>query len=75
MIKVVESWPIFCEQNFTDNGINQKAQVGHAACCLAINSPEYITRMAWGKLTETQQRKANNMAQTAIDKWRLINEY
>lgn len=69
MRRVVREWPVSCEQNMTDIGINRKAWVGHAAACLAINSPEYVTRMAWAHLTNEQQRAANRQAQDAIDEW------
>lgn len=72
MIRVINEWPISCEHNLTDNSINQKAWIGHAACSLQINCPEYITRMAWHHLTEDQQNKANKMAELAIIKWNEI---
>lgn len=69
MLKVLKEWPISCEQNLTDQNINQRAWIGQAACCLAFKCPESITRMAWGYLTEEQQAKANYQADLAIYKW------
>jgi hypothetical protein len=69
MMKVVDEWPISCEQNLSDNSINKRAWIGHAACCLAINCPEYITRMAWHFLSLEQQDKANKEADKAILSW------
>jgi len=69
MIKVVDKWPISCEQNLSDNSINQNAWIGHAACCLAIQCPEDITRQAWGYLSQEIQDQANAMAQKAIKYW------
>lgn len=69
MMKVVKVWPISCSHNLTDTTQNRKAWVGHAACCMAINCPEYITRQAWGYLTEMQQKLANDQAQLAIEWW------
>lgn len=69
MMLVTELWPISCEQNLTDSNINQKAWIGHAACCLAIGCPEDITRQAWGRLTQQQQDEANNKAGDAIAYW------
>jgi hypothetical protein len=69
MRRVIREWPISCEQNMTDISINRKAWVGHAATCMAINCPEYITRMAWAHLSDEQQRDANKQAQNAIDEW------
>lgn len=69
MRRVICEWPVSCEQNMTDISINRKAWVGHAAACMAINSPEYVTRMAWAYLSNEQQREANRHAQDAIDEW------
>ncbi len=70
MLRVIKEWPIACEVNFTNPSTNHQAWVGHAACCIAINCPEYITRQAWGNLTELQQRKANFKADQAISSWK-----
>lgn len=69
MRRVVSEWPIACEHNLTDLSINRKAWVGHAATQMAINCPEYITRAAWGQLSEQQRIDANKQAQHAIDLW------
>ncbi len=74
MLKVIEQWPIACEQNLTDTGMNRKAWIGHAACCLATGIPEDITRSAWRELTELQQDTANAKAQEAIDLWEKRHE-
>lgn len=71
MLKVIEAWPISCEQNLTDTGMNRRAWVGHAAVCLAIGCPEDITREAWGSLTKEQQDEANAKADFAIVQWEL----
>lgn len=69
MLKVVEQWPVACEQNLTGTGINRQAWVGHAACCFATGIPEDVTREAWGYLTQEQQDKANTKADFAIQVW------
>jgi hypothetical protein len=69
MLLVAKEWPISCEHNLTDISQNRKAWIGHAACCLAIKCPEYITRQAWGYLTKQQQDEANNKADIAISWW------
>jgi hypothetical protein len=73
MLKVIKQWPISCEHNLTDFSINRKAWIGHAACCLALNVPENITRMAWHHLTEKQQDEANEKARIAIKIWEKIH--
>lgn len=73
MIEVINKWKHSCEHNLTDFGQNRKAWVGHAACQMAINCPEYITRSAWGYLTKDQQDFANDMADKAIRLWESKN--
>lgn len=74
MLKVIDEWPIACEQNLTDTGMNRKAWVGHAACCLATGCPEDITRSAWGELSQEQQDAANLKAEQAITIWEQRHE-
>ncbi len=69
MLKVVDEWPICCEQNLTDIHINQQAWIGHAACCMALECPEDLTRIAWGCLSKQQQEEANAQADIAIKVW------
>ncbi len=69
MNRVVNEWSISCENALTDFSINRKAWIGHAASALALNCPEDITRMAWGKLNEIQQILANREADRAIKRW------
>ena len=69
MVKVLDAWPISCEQNLSNLTINRKAWIGHAACCLALGCPEDITREAWHQLTEKQQDEANEKARQAIVLW------
>lgn len=66
MLRVVEEWPIACEHNLTDDSLNKQAWIGHAACQMAIQCPEYITRKAWGMLTQEQRDLANLQADWAI---------
>lgn len=69
MVEVVLNWPFSCEHNLTCRGMNRQAWIGHAACCLATKSPEYITRQAWHTLSEKQQNHANLNASIAIELW------
>jgi len=71
MMRVINEWPISCENALTDNSLNQKAWVGHAACALAIGCPEDITREAWGLLTDEQRLLANKEADRAIECWKI----
>lgn len=69
MQKVVNEWPISCENALTDYYMNRKAWIGHAACALAMNCPEDITRQAWKELSYEQQYLANQEAIRAIRTW------
>ena len=69
MQRVIVEWPISCEQSLTNIAMNRRAWVGHAACCLATGSPEYVTRQAWKHLTQQQQDNANGQADRAIASW------
>lgn len=69
MLRVVNEWPISCENSLTAININRKAWLGHAACAMAISCPENITRQAWGYLTEQQRILANKQAEEKIKIW------
>ncbi len=69
MNRVIVEWPTTCEHHLSDRGSNRKAWIGHAACCLAIQCPEDITRAAWGYLNQEQQDAANLEAEKAIAIW------
>lgn len=69
MQRVIREWPISCENALTDQYINRKAWLGHAAVALALRIPEDITRLAWGHLNYEQQLLANKEADAAIQTW------
>lgn len=71
MRRVVREWPISCEHNLTNEGMNRLAWIGHSACSMALRCPEYITRRAWGFLSQDQRDQANAEARAALDEWRL----
>jgi len=69
MMRVIREWPISCENALTDDSINKRAWIGHAAVALAHEIPEDITRDAWKELTHEQQFLANKEADAAIQAW------
>jgi hypothetical protein len=73
MMRVIREWPVSCEQAFTNPSMNHLAWVGHAACCMAIGCPEYITRRAWGMLTQQQRDDANARALDSVRTWHDLN--
>ncbi len=72
MRRVVKEWPISCEQNLSNPSMNKLAWVGHAATAMAIRCPEYITRLAWGMLTDQQRIDADAQALDAVREWRHV---
>jgi hypothetical protein len=74
MLRVLDELPIATAHNLTDTNQNRKAWLGHAACYLAFECPEDVTREAWGQLTERQRTEANAMADIGIAKWEALNE-
>lgn len=69
MLRVIKEWKFSCEHNLTNLSINRKAWIGHAACALEKNLPEYIVRSAWSMLTDEQRFLANRQADNAISKY------
>lgn len=69
MVKVIQQWPISCENALTDYFLNRRAWLGHAAVALALQIPEDITRAAWTKLSYEQQLLANEKASRAVQTW------
>jgi hypothetical protein len=69
MIIALNQYPVSCEQFLSNPSINRRAWIGHAAANIAIKSPEYITRIAWGLLSQEQRDLANNQADIAVFKW------
>jgi hypothetical protein len=70
MMLVISEWPMSCEANFTNGSINQVAWLGQAAAAIGIDSPEDITKKAWGMLSSEKQDLANIAARRQIKKWK-----
>jgi hypothetical protein len=73
MKEVSIAWPNTMLNTLTNVSVNRRAFLGHCACQFKINCPEYITRIAWYKLTDLQRWLADNVAQKTINKW--VAEY
>lgn len=59
---IIHNWPKSTEHNLTNRARNRQAWLGQASCCFAHGAPEYLTKQAWGLLTEKQQKIANAVA-------------
>jgi hypothetical protein len=73
MKRVVNEWKFSSEHNLSDSSSNRRAWMGQSALCYAFSCPEYITRLAWWKLTPEEREKANQQADIAIREWELKN--
>jgi len=69
MLRAVQEWPKSMEAAMTTPSLNQRAWMGHSGCCIAVGSPEDLTRLAWHRLTPREQDKANAAADEAIEFW------
>jgi len=69
MKKVIKAWPRTMLNSITNVSINRRAFLGHCACAFEFNCPEYITRMAWKRLTDIQRYLADKVAQETINEY------
>ena len=60
------SWKNSANHHLTNIHRNRQAWLGQAACCMTHGAPEYITKIAWGRLKESQQKIANTIADEII---------
>jgi len=74
MVTAVNTWPNSCAHNFTCEGMNKIAWLGHAGCCIATGSSEEATRAAWYRLTDDEMNRANAVADEALAEWRISRE-
>lgn len=69
MREVIFAWDRTMLNSLTNPSMNRRAFVGHCAVQYEIGIPEYITRAAWGRLTDRQRKEANLQADKAIKLW------
>lgn len=69
MLEAARTWPNSCEHNLTSRAMNRRAWLGHAGSCVAVDSPEDLTRLAWHTLTTEQQVLADAAADDVIAVW------
>ena len=70
MLSVIDNWPISCACCFTARGNNKNAWLGQAACALMVDSTEDATKLAWAKLSKSEQDTANSVATKIITIWK-----
>jgi len=69
MREVTIEWRHASEANLHDPP-NNRAWLGQAACALAAQVPEHLTRAAWGTISDGQRLQANKIADRVIDEWK-----
>jgi hypothetical protein len=75
MRRVINEWRISTQERLTKDNTNKKAWLGWAACSISHGAPDFITRKAWGMLTESEKEDANLIAEKAILLWYRNNNY
>jgi hypothetical protein len=71
MQKVIKQWVNSCEHNLSNLSMNRIAYLGQAASCIYCAAPSLITMNAWSYVNQVSQNKANEIAQTIINKWEV----
>lgn len=66
MRRAVTEWPKAAAHHLTDDGMNQRAWLGWAACGITKMVPAHLTRAAWWTLSDAQRIKANAAADRVI---------
>jgi hypothetical protein len=66
--RVVQEWPISCEQFLSNRNINRIAWLGQASMCIELSIPA-VFRGGFKLLSDTQQGAANEAAQNCLDRW------
>lgn len=73
MFFVVDNWKFSCEHNLSNASLNQIAYIGQAACCVYAGVPCSVTMEAWSDLSKEVQKRSDEIAIEAIQRWRLNN--
>lgn len=72
MMRALNEWPKSMLAAMTTPGLNRRAYMGHAGCCIAAGSSEDLTRLGWHRLTWEEQDVANAAADTVIEAWEAM---
>lgn len=69
MLRAVREWPVATAVNLTNSGLNRRAWLGQAACCLESGATASATKRAWWQLTDRDRTRANACADEVIAQW------
>lgn len=67
--EMVRAWPNATHHNLSNMWSGRKAWLGQATCCYVHGATSRTTRMAWGDLTNEEQRRANGVAELVREAW------
>ena len=70
MRHVAFNWTCSAEQNMSDPKKNHRSWLGQAACCFELGAPEWVTRLAWGQLLQSEKDAANLVADVVYSEWK-----
>ena len=65
--EMIREWPNAALQNLVHIVTGQQAWIGQASCCYAHGATSEETRQAWGRLSNDIQRRANLVADAALE--------
>ena len=69
---IIKQWKYSCEHNLSNESMNRIAYLGQSACALLLNVPGSVSMGAYSTLTKEEQKLADQVAQTYLDKWILL---
>lgn len=69
---VTSEWEKSCEHYLTNRAMNRLAWLGQAAVCYATGIPSTYSA-GWSRLTDSEQRSANETALDALNRWLFFN--
>lgn len=69
--ELLREWPNAATHNLIHMWTGRRSWIGQASCLYAHGATSASTRVAWGHLTNGQQRAANAIADQVHDEWKV----
>lgn len=67
--EMVREWPASAKHNLSYMWTGRNAWIGQAACVYSLSCTAADVRLAWGQMSNAQQRAANKIAVRVRDEW------
>lgn len=67
--EMLREWRHAATHNLKHMVSGRRSWLGQATCCYVHQSTSAETRVAWGQMTNSEQRSANATANALIDQW------